>query len=54
MPRHNLNGSLAIPQSPNGPAFIVYANYESILRYNCAHYYALTVGALSDQIGGAR
>ncbi|MEQ1890893.1 MAG: lytic murein transglycosylase, partial [Alphaproteobacteria bacterium] len=31
MPRHNLNGSLAIPQSPNGPAFIVYANYESIL-----------------------
>lgn len=53
MPRHRLNGSLAIPQSPNGAAFIVYANYESILRYNCAHFYALTVGALSDHIGSA-
>jgi len=53
MPRHRLNGSLAIPQSPKGAAFIVYANYESILRYNCAHFYALTVGALSDHIGSA-
>jgi membrane-bound lytic murein transglycosylase B len=54
MPRHALNGALAIPQPATGPSFIVYANYETILRYNCAHYYALTVGALSDQIEGAQ
>jgi membrane-bound lytic murein transglycosylase B len=31
-------------------SFLVYSNYDAILRYNCAHYYALTVARLSDQI----
>jgi peptidoglycan lytic transglycosylase B len=31
-------------------AFLVYANYEAILGYNCAHSYALTVGLLADRI----
>ena len=31
-------------------SFLVYPNYDAILRYNCAHYYALTVALLSDQI----
>jgi membrane-bound lytic murein transglycosylase B len=31
-------------------SFLVYPNYDAILRYNCAHYYALTVAQLSDQI----
>ncbi len=52
LPHHDLKAALALPESSSGPAFIVYGNYESILRYNCAHYYALTVGALSDRIGG--
>jgi membrane-bound lytic murein transglycosylase B len=30
--------------------FLVYDNYDAILRYNCAHYYALTVALLADQI----
>jgi membrane-bound lytic murein transglycosylase B len=30
--------------------FLVYENYDVILRYNCAHYYALTVALLADQI----
>jgi membrane-bound lytic murein transglycosylase B len=30
--------------------FLVYENYDAILRYNCAHYYALTVALLADQI----
>src|SRR5688572_28049635 len=28
--------------------FLVYENYEALLRYNCAHYYALTVALLAD------
>jgi len=52
LPGKDLQAALALPEAGNGPAFIVYGNYESILRYNCAHYYALTVGALSDRIGG--
>jgi membrane-bound lytic murein transglycosylase B len=30
--------------------FLVYENYDAILHYNCAHYYALTVALLADQI----
>ncbi len=31
-------------------AFLVYPNYDAILGYNCAHYYALTVALLADQL----
>lgn len=31
--------------------FLVYANYEALLAYNCAHTYALSIGILSDRIG---
>jgi membrane-bound lytic murein transglycosylase B len=30
--------------------FLVYPNYDVILAYNCAHYYALTVGLLADRL----
>jgi membrane-bound lytic murein transglycosylase B len=33
--------------------FLVYPNYDAILGYNCAHYYALTVALLSDEIASA-
>jgi membrane-bound lytic murein transglycosylase B len=32
--------------------FLVYPNYDAILGYNCAHYYALSVALLGDAIGG--
>ena len=32
--------------------FLVYANYDALLEYNCAHAYALGVGLLADAIGG--
>jgi membrane-bound lytic murein transglycosylase B len=31
--------------------FLVYPNYDAILGYNCAHYYALSVALLGDAIG---
>ena len=30
--------------------FLVYRNYDAILAYNCAHYYALSVALLADRI----
>ncbi len=30
--------------------FLVYPNYDAILAYNCAHYYALSVALLADAI----
>ena len=31
--------------------FLVHANYEALLQYNCAHHYALGVGLLAERIG---
>ena len=31
-------------------SFLVYHNYESLLGYNCAHAYALSVALLSDRV----
>jgi len=33
--------------------FLVYGNYETLLQYNCAHAYALSVAMLADRIAGA-
>jgi membrane-bound lytic murein transglycosylase B len=30
--------------------FLTHANYDALLRYNCAHHYALTVAILADRI----
>ena len=30
--------------------FLVYPNYDAILGYNCAHYYALSVALLADRL----
>jgi membrane-bound lytic murein transglycosylase B len=35
-------------------SFLVYANYEALLAYNCAHAYALSVGLLGDSLGAGR
>ena len=47
---NNIKGRLVAPDGINGRMFIVYPNYKTILYYNCSHYYALTVGMLSDKI----
>ena len=50
LPAAEIEGAIVQPDGPQGPSFMVYANYRSILRYNCAHLYALTVGMLADQL----
>ncbi|HEY1305186.1 MAG TPA: lytic murein transglycosylase [Vicinamibacterales bacterium] len=53
----SLNGR-ALPKSERSAAlvdvgtrkFLVYPNYDAILGYNCAHYYALTVALISDRL----
>jgi len=42
---------LVAPDNITGRMFLVYSNYKPILYYNCSHYYALTIGLLSDEIG---
>jgi len=47
LPRSDVKGGLV---TTDRRTFLVYENYDAILRYNCAHYYALTVALLADQI----
>ena len=44
----NIMARLVAPDGINGRMFLVYRNYKTILYYNCSHYYALSVGILSD------
>ena len=54
LPAVALDARLIIPDGAGGSAFLIYRNYESLLRYNCSNLYALTVGLLSDAVGGRR
>jgi membrane-bound lytic murein transglycosylase B len=47
LPRANLAAGLV---DVGERTFLVYPNYDAILGYNCAHYYALTVALLSDRL----
>lgn len=44
--------SIVTPAGARGPAFLVGANFRTILRYNNSIHYALAVALLSQQIGG--
>lgn len=49
LPAVNLKATLTVPDGVNGDAFLTYGNFRTILRYNCANSYAITVGLLSDK-----
>ncbi len=52
LPTRPLRASIIIPsKGGGGPAFIVYDNYRTLLKWNRSHYFALAVGRLSDAIG---
>jgi len=42
--------ALLLPDGPAGDAFLVYANFTAIRRYNPSDYYALVVGLLGDTV----
>lgn len=51
LPDHGV-GAILVPAGAGGPAFLVFANFEVIARYNNAISYVLGVGHLSDRIAG--
>ena len=50
LPSAHLVGSIVLPGGIQGPAFLVYQNFRSILVWNRSLLYALSVGHLSDQL----
>ncbi len=45
-------GSLIRPMGAGGPSFVIYRNFQAILRYNNAQNYAIGVGHLADRLAG--
>ena len=48
-----MEAQLVVPAGHTGPAFLVYQNFEVIMRWNRSTTYALSVGHLADRIAGA-
>lgn len=46
------NAGLLLPSGRNGPAFLVFRNYDAAYSYNGADAYALAISLLSDRIRG--
>jgi len=53
LPDVDLLGSIIVPAGAQGPAFVVYDNFDVIMRWNRSEFYALSVGRLADRIAGA-
>lgn len=53
LPHAPITASLIQPDGLKGRAFLVYANYRVLLKWNKADRFAIAVGMLADQIGGA-
>ncbi len=51
LPNHG-PAALIAPAGASGPAFLVFRNFNVILRYNNAENYAIGVGHLSDRLAG--
>lgn len=54
LPKVDILASVITPEGRGGPAFVVYENFRAILKWNRSDYFALTVGYLSDRIGGKK
>ena len=48
--RPDVIGALVMPDGADGEAFMVYANFAAIRRYNPSDLYALAVGLLGDSV----
>ena len=52
LPQEDMDAKLLLPSDFRGPAFLVFANFQVIKRWNNSNNYALAVGHLADRIVG--
>lgn len=48
-----ITGAIVLPQGHEGPAFLVYRNFDVIMQWNRSINYALAIGHLADRLNGA-
>ncbi|MCW8963873.1 MAG: lytic murein transglycosylase [Gammaproteobacteria bacterium] len=52
LPDIERRASILVPAGHTGPAFLVYPNFDVIMKWNRSESYAIAVGLLADQIAG--
>jgi membrane-bound lytic murein transglycosylase B len=52
LPTSDIDARLRVPAGHQGPAFLTYANFRIIMRWNNSEFYAIAVGQLANQIAG--
>jgi membrane-bound lytic murein transglycosylase B len=52
LPVADVEAMLLVPAGAEGPAFLVYRNFDVIMRWNRSESYAISVGLLADRIAG--
>ncbi len=53
LPKDLGNAGLMLPAGPQGPAFLVFKNFDAIYSYNAAESYGLAIAHLADRLRGA-
>ena len=52
IPAADMQAGVLLPAGANGPAFLVFRNFDAIYSYNAAESYALAIATLSDRLRG--
>ncbi len=53
LPDLAIDGAILLPAGHAGPAFLVYDNFNVIMKWNRSEFYAISVGLLADRLIGA-
>ena len=53
LPPIDMQAAVLVPAGHEGPAFLVYENFDVIMRWNRSEYYAIAIGRLADRIAGS-
>ncbi len=53
VPADTTQAALLLPTGPEGPAFLVFKNFDVIYGYNASESYALSIAHLADRLAGA-
>ncbi|HAY47341.1 MAG TPA: lytic murein transglycosylase, partial [Thalassospira sp.] len=52
LPKADMNASIVTVNDGEGPAYMVYNNFHTIMHWNRSTYFAIAVGTLADAIAG--
>lgn len=53
LPEADMKASILLPAGHTGPAFLVYGNFNVIMKWNHSEFYGLSIGVLADRLVGA-